>query len=180
MVYTGDSVRRLVSYLHQFNNNYQYNNKYKTYQTRIRIKKRPPPARILSIIILLSFLLPGILACGPARSGGRRPPSRKLVPLVFKQHVPNSSENCLTCSGLAEGRVSRHDSRFRDLVPNYNADIIFKDEEGTGADRLMTQVIIIFIFSLLYREKRATMIYFSYIHLLRKLYSEYVYMKKIK
>ncbi|XP_008546836.1 sonic hedgehog protein isoform X1 [Microplitis demolitor] len=111
---------------------------------RCRTTKRTrPPPRIL-LVILLSFWLPalespGVLACGPGRGGGRRPILRKLTPLVFKQHVPNVSENTLTASGLSEGRVSRHDSRFRDLVPNYNADIIFKDEEGTGADRLMTQ-----------------------------------------
>ena len=93
------------------------------------------------VYFLLTLLLANtVLCCGPGRGSHRRKGSRKMTPLVYKQHVPNISETTFGASGSPEGRISRGDARFQDLVVNYNADIIFKDEEGTNADRIMTQV----------------------------------------
>ncbi|XP_047984009.1 tiggy-winkle hedgehog protein [Leguminivora glycinivorella] len=91
-------------------------------------------------LALVLLWLGAAAACGPGRGFTNRPgPRHRLYPLVFGQHVPNISEDNGRASGPPEGRIIRDDEKFKDLVPNYNPDIDFKDDEGTGADRLMTQ-----------------------------------------
>ena len=95
---------------------------------------------LLVVLLYMLMLVDTSGGCGPGRGAGRRRAPRKLTPLVYKQHVPNVPENTLSASGLNEGKINRDHPRFKALVPNYNSDIIFRDDEGTGADRLMTQV----------------------------------------
>ncbi|XP_076336254.1 sonic hedgehog protein-like [Tachypleus tridentatus] len=105
-----------------------------TYSIRSQFQQCPK-----TLVIFLLLLIQPVIGCGPGRGSAIRQRSRKLTPLVFKQYVPNVAETTLTASGLREGIIRRDDERFKELVPNYNLVIIFKDEEGTAADRLMTQ-----------------------------------------
>lgn len=95
---------------------------------------------MLPQVIILLLLISPADQCGTGRGGWRRRSSRKMTPLVFRQYIPNVPENTLGASGLTEGKITRNDDKFKDLVVNYNPDIVFKDEENTGADRIMTQV----------------------------------------
>ena len=98
-----------------------------------------PPMRTLVFFVLLLAAFSD--ACHPGRGGIRRRTARKMRPLIYKQHEPNFGEKSLAASGLSKGPVTRKDEAFRRLEVNLNPDIKFKDDEMTGADRLMTQVI---------------------------------------
>ncbi|XP_033625118.1 indian hedgehog protein-like [Asterias rubens] len=93
---------------------------------------------------ILFFLLPCLLlrstqAC-TGRSSKQSKGPRQSTPLQFRQRVPNVSENTLGASGPPEGRIRSDDPNFDELLPqNNNADILYKDEEGTGADRRMSK-----------------------------------------
>ncbi|XP_013106943.1 protein hedgehog [Stomoxys calcitrans] len=95
--------------------------------------------RRICILLLVASLFSSAAGCGPGRGIGGPRRKRKLTPLVFKQHVPNMSEQTLGASGVSEGAIQRESAKFKKLEFNNNRDIIFKDEEGTGADHVMTR-----------------------------------------
>lgn len=87
-------------------------------------------------------MIPPVSGCRPGpHPPGTRPAPRKLEPLKYRQHVPNVSEKTIGASGPSDGKIVRDSKRFRDeLTRNLNPNIVFKDEERTNADRMMTEV----------------------------------------
>lgn len=101
-------------------------------------------------LVVFLMLVEVTFACGPGRGMMGHMQRRKLTPLVFKEHSPNMPENAYGASRQSEGPISRDSPNFANLVPNYNRDILFKDDEGTGADRLMSQVSQVSMTSVVY------------------------------
>jgi hypothetical protein len=56
--------------------------------------------------------------------------------LKLREKVPAKSENAV-CGAITK-KIRRTDPEFKTMVSNTNAVIVFKDEEGTGADRMMS------------------------------------------
>jgi hypothetical protein len=61
-------------------------------------------------------------------------PAKNVLPIKTK--VPNQTEAATV--GKLKKRILRESAEFATLVRNTNTDIVFKDEEKTGADLLMS------------------------------------------
>ncbi|MDF2836974.1 MAG: indian hedgehog protein-like isoform [Paenibacillus sp.] len=77
----------------------------------------------------------GIPAASPGPSMPAPEPEKKVLKL--KEKVPNESEKDVV--GAITAKIVRGTPEFDTLVENTNEDIVFKDEEGTGADKMMSK-----------------------------------------
>lgn len=69
---------------------------------------------------------------------------------MLQQCIPDTAEESQQASGPAKGKITRNSPELEKLEPCYNNAIIFKDEEGTGADRLMSKVRFLSFVYILY------------------------------
>jgi hypothetical protein len=90
--------------------------------------------RRLALFVLLAPLLASVVACekGDGPSLSREDKTRLRV----GDHSPDAGER-ETCGAIALP-VERGTAAFKRLVQCDDPRIVFKDEEGTGADRMMT------------------------------------------
>jgi hypothetical protein len=88
-----------------------------------------PKAHAIGTVLLA---LAGCEALSPAP-----PLSKALRELSRGQWQPRISER--EAIGVVAFPISRQMAHFRGLKSNRSPDIVFKDEEATGADRMMTQ-----------------------------------------
>lgn len=90
---------------------------------------------LVFLLLLVQFRLS--LSCsGSTNALDKRGPRKALM---LEQNVPDTPEDSQQASGPSKGKITRNSPEFDKLKPCYNNAIIFKDEEGTGADRLMSK-----------------------------------------
>ena len=78
------------------------------------------------------------LAAALFKLGGASGATSLAAPVLsLHQKVPNASE--ASTVGAIAGKITRGTPEFEALVKNDNADIVYKDEEGTGADLMMSR-----------------------------------------
>lgn len=85
---------------------------------------------------LCAVLLIGAAACAPRFSDDPALSRGRDAALRLGEHIPETSEAAAV--GAIDGRVRRGTRRFATLVQCDDPRIVFKDEEHTGADRMMT------------------------------------------
>ncbi|KRZ90764.1 Desert hedgehog protein A [Trichinella sp. T8] len=104
----------------------------------VRASRRRQPCA--GYVILLVWAICVRSCCQGCASSGRMASMayKKYYPLIYNERFPNEPENAPGSAGAAELRIRRSDPGFKRLVQNNNPDIIFRDEENTGADRMMT------------------------------------------
>lgn len=95
---------------------------------------------VVFMVVLLIFTSHRMTdACrGPGLRYGTRHPHKSGVPLKLGQRIPNISEKTIGASGPAEGRITKSDKRYKDLVTNVNPNIVFRN----GVDNRMSRVRI--------------------------------------
>ena len=114
----------------------------------IIIMGRLPERRFLHLLFFCVLMMRFVTccdSCGPGRTGLKRTgPLKKYhnKPLREKQYVPSVDEFSYKASGPPEGKILRKQKfKFRNnLVYVDNPNVVFRDEERSGADRYMTRV----------------------------------------
>jgi hypothetical protein len=108
-----------------------------------------PPAEIFEQLLMssprafvLAFAAVHLMACSDFVPGGTSLSKRQgdtEYRLSLGQRVPDTAE--ASAIGPLEGRVRPGTAAFAALVRCDDLDIVFKDEERTGADRMMTRAL---------------------------------------
>ncbi len=95
-------------------------------------------ARCTCIILLLIWNISLLLACGVGKSSYSK---RDYPPFTKYQQKPEEDEESAVASGPFSHKIKYGTNEFKSKIVRYfGTNVVFKDDEGTGADRYMTRV----------------------------------------